>query len=45
MGSIVLIVAALIAFGLSFISPRDAIWAFALTFFSPSITRQLHRSA
>lgn len=39
-GSIVLIVSALLAFALSFVSPREAIWAFALNFAVPGLTRR-----
>ncbi|HEY1505549.1 MAG TPA: TMEM175 family protein [Stellaceae bacterium] len=44
-GAIVLAVTAVLAFGLSFLSPRDAIWAFTLNFLAPRLTRRLHRTA
>ena len=38
-GTIVLAASALLAFAISFFSPRDAIWAFALNLAVPAVTR------
>jgi hypothetical protein len=38
-------VTSILAFALTFISPRDAIWAFALNFVVPGIMRRFNRDA
>ena len=42
-GLAVLLASALLCFGLSFVLPKLALWAFALNFIAPALTRRLER--
>jgi uncharacterized membrane protein len=44
-GSIVLIASSILAFAVSFVSPREALWALALNFIAPGVTRLFRRRA